>query len=231
MDGWIKLHRQLQENSLWTSEPFTRGQAWVDLILLANHKYGYFYLRNHKIEVKRGQVGWSILKLAERWSWSRSKVNKFLKDLEKEQQVKQQQSKSTTIITLVNYEEYQKKEQQPEQQQDNRRATGEQQEDTNKKKEENVNNYKYNKFYDEQIKESKDDVKYTAFVEFLFGNNILDKPLNKVLKMSDQIKYKRLDSLLNVYTPAQIKEKILGVENATKKYNSLNLTITNWLKQ
>ena len=36
--GWIKLHRTLQDNKLWYSEPLTKGQAWVDLILLANHK-------------------------------------------------------------------------------------------------------------------------------------------------------------------------------------------------
>ena len=37
------LHAKLQDNPLWTCEAFTRGQAWVDLILLANHSYGYFY--------------------------------------------------------------------------------------------------------------------------------------------------------------------------------------------
>lgn len=30
--GWVSIHRQLCENDLWLSEPFTRGQAWVDMI-------------------------------------------------------------------------------------------------------------------------------------------------------------------------------------------------------
>lgn len=118
---------------MWTLEPFTRGQAWVDLIMLANYKYGYFYLRDHKIEVQRGQVGWSQLKLAERWKWSRTKVRKFLNDLEKEQQVKQQLSHSASLITIINYEYYQEKEQQEIQQENNSRTTGKQQQDTNKK--------------------------------------------------------------------------------------------------
>lgn len=53
MEGWIKLHRKLSDNPLWTCEPFTKGQAWVDLILLANHEYNYFYKRGIKIEVQR----------------------------------------------------------------------------------------------------------------------------------------------------------------------------------
>jgi hypothetical protein len=119
MGGWVKLHRQLLDSELWLSEKFTRGQAWVDLFGLANHEDSFFYLRDHKISVKRGQVGWSQLRLSKRWGWSRSKVRKFLNDLEKEQQIEQQQSHSTSIITILNYEKYQEKRQQVEQQKDN----------------------------------------------------------------------------------------------------------------
>lgn len=133
--GWISLHRKLQNNPLWSSEPFTRGQAWVDLILLANHEEGYIYVRDHKIELKRGDVGWSQNRLSERWQWSRTKIRKFLNDLEKEQQIKQLKSKSYTVIRLINYNEYQ----QEKQQEDKRKTTGRQQEDTNNN-DNNVNN-------------------------------------------------------------------------------------------
>jgi biotin operon repressor len=133
--GWISLHRKLQNNPLWSSEPFTRGQAWVDLILLANHEEGYIYVRDHKIELKRGDVGWSQNRLSERWQWSRTKIRKFLNDLEKEQQIKQLKSKSYTVIRLINYNDYQSK----EQQEDKRKTTGRQQEDTNNN-DNNVNN-------------------------------------------------------------------------------------------
>lgn len=123
MSGWVKLYRQLLDSDLWLSEKFTRGQAWVDLFGLANHEDSFFYLRDHKINIKRGQVGWSQLRLSKRWRWSRSKVRKFLNDLEKEQQIEQQQSHSTSIITILNYEKYQEKGQQSEQQKDNRADT------------------------------------------------------------------------------------------------------------
>ena len=139
MEGWIKLHRKLSENHLWQCEPFTRGQAWVDLLMLANHTYGFFYLRDHKIEVERGQVGWSVLKLSIRWKWSRKKTQKYLNDLEKGQQIIQHKNNSTSIISIINYEEYQEKEQLIEQQKDNRKTTERQQKDTNKNNKNNKN--------------------------------------------------------------------------------------------
>jgi len=114
--GWIKLHRKITDNPLWKSETFTRGHAWVDLILLANHEDGYIYVRGNKIPVKRGQVGWSQKRLSERWDWSRTKVRKFLGDLEEEQQIKQHKDAVSTVITIINYEKYQAQKQQKEQQ-------------------------------------------------------------------------------------------------------------------
>ena len=105
--GWVKLHRKILGNYLWLSEPFTRGQAWVDLIILTNHEEASFRVRGVKIELKRGQCGWSELSLSERWKWSRGKVRRFLKELENERQIVQQKNNITTVITIVNYDEYQ----------------------------------------------------------------------------------------------------------------------------
>jgi hypothetical protein len=137
MSGWIKLHRQILDNPIWSAEKFTRGQAWVDLILLANHDDNYIYLRDHKIMVKRGQVGWSENTLSARWKWSRTKTKNFLKMLELEQQVSVQKSHSMSIITLINYNGFQGK----EQLESNRKATEKQQKSTNK----NVKNEKNDK--------------------------------------------------------------------------------------
>lgn len=148
MQGWIQLHRQIQENPLWTCEPFTRGQAWVDLLLLANHKESFFYKRNIKINVSRGQVARSEVELADRWKWSRSKVRKFLNDLEKEQQVRQQKTNVTQLLTIINYEKYQEKRQQGVHQQDTSRTPVEHQQDTynndnNNNNENNANNHSF----------------------------------------------------------------------------------------
>lgn len=123
MDGWIKVHRQLLENRLWLGEPFSRGQAWIDLLLLANHDYSYFFKRGNRVEVFRGQVGRSEVELSDRWHWSRTKIRSFLNMLEKEQQIIQQKSSVTLIVTIVNYEKYQEKEQQTGQQKNIRKTS------------------------------------------------------------------------------------------------------------
>jgi len=105
--GWIKLYRKISDNSLWLSEKFTRGQAWIDMVLLANHTDGFIRVRGHKIDLKRGQLGWSEVKLSERWQWSRGKTKRFINELESERQIVQQKSNITSMITIVNYDQYQ----------------------------------------------------------------------------------------------------------------------------
>jgi len=123
MDGWILLYRKLSDNKLWTCEPFSRGQAWVDMLLLASHSEQFFYVRGNKVNIKPGQLAWGEVKLSERWRWSRTKLRKFLNDLEKEQQIIQHKSTIIQVITIVNYENYQKKDSRL----DNRKTAEEQQ--------------------------------------------------------------------------------------------------------
>lgn len=106
--GWVSLHRQIQENELYFLEPFTKAQAWIDLILNANHKENIVSIRGNVIKIKRGQIGWSELTMAKRWKWSKNKVRRFLKYLETIQQIEQQKDRFiTTIITILNYDKYQ----------------------------------------------------------------------------------------------------------------------------
>lgn len=139
MDGWIKLHRKIMDTPLYLSEPFTRIQAWIDLLLLANHKEGLFYVRGNKVVVGRGQIGTSSRTLANRWKWSRGKVERFLQDLEESGQIKPQKTNVITLISICNYDEYQNTEPQNEPQTSHRQTTNEPQTDPNKN-DNNVNN-------------------------------------------------------------------------------------------
>ncbi len=109
-NGFVLLWRKLQNNPIWTREKFTPGQAWVDLIMLANHKDTSVWIRGIELKLKRGQLAWSELSLAKRWKWSRNRVRMFLERLQKvEHQIEQQKNNVTTIITLINYDMYQVK--------------------------------------------------------------------------------------------------------------------------
>ena len=106
-NGWIKLHRNIEKWPLYFVEPFTKAHAWIDMLLLANHATKTIDIRGNIIEIKRGQIGWSEQKLADRWLWSRMKVRRYLTWLETRQQTIQQKSAVLSLITICNYEKYQ----------------------------------------------------------------------------------------------------------------------------
>lgn len=105
--GYIKLWRAIEDWPDYFAEKFTRAQAWIDLVMLANHKDASFRKRGNLVVLKRGQLAQSEEKLAERWKWGRGKVRAFLNELETGQQIVQQKSRLITVITIVNYEIYQ----------------------------------------------------------------------------------------------------------------------------
>lgn len=105
--GYIKLHRQIQDCWLWTEDKFSRGQAWVDLLLMANHEDRKMLFEGKLIIVKKGQFITSILKLSERWKWNRKTVSNFLKVLEDDKMVTTERTTKGTTITIVNWDFFQ----------------------------------------------------------------------------------------------------------------------------
>jgi hypothetical protein len=136
MEGWLKLQRKYRDSDLWLCEKFTRGQAWVDLLMLANYEKSFFYKRGIKIDVMPGQIARSEKELSSRWKWSRTKVRNFLKQLEKEQQIEQQLTNVTQIVTIVNFDKYQRKEQQTFHQKDIKKTPEEHQKNILKEEQE-----------------------------------------------------------------------------------------------
>jgi len=139
LNGWIKVHREIVNHWVWKDKPFTRGQAWLDLLMMANHTTGTDYRNGHIITVERGQRITSILKLSDRWGWSRKKVSGFLNRLEADGMLEQKRTTQDTTLTIVNYGLYQSGEQRKEQQKNSAGTTKEQRRNTNKK-EKNIKN-------------------------------------------------------------------------------------------
>lgn len=105
--GWILLHRQIQDSWIWKDKPFSKGQAWVDLLLLANHKERKILLSGELKVIQRGQFHTSLRKLADRWGWDFKTVKKFLDLLETDGMITQECNTKGNTITLVNYGVYQ----------------------------------------------------------------------------------------------------------------------------
>lgn len=106
-NGWIKIHRQICENWVWDDKPFSKGQAWIDLLLLANHQRAKIPYKGEIMVADRGAVCRSVLWLAERWGWGREKTRRFLSQLEADGMLKVNATTHQTTITIVNYGFYQ----------------------------------------------------------------------------------------------------------------------------
>ncbi len=120
--GYIRLHRSIEDNWVWQDKPFSKGQAWVDLLLLANHSDHKTPYGSTVIECNRGEVNRSMRHLAERWGWNRDKVRTFLHQLEADGMITlnptTKPTTQPTAITIENYDKYQCQPTQTDQQTD-----------------------------------------------------------------------------------------------------------------
>ncbi len=107
MAGYIKAYRDIQEHWVWADKPFSKGQAWIDIVFRCNHVcrkvVGYGDIK----WVLRGQFVSSNYKLAEAWGWSESSVRKFIKLLVKDSMITATANKNYTLYEVVNYCVYQ----------------------------------------------------------------------------------------------------------------------------
>ena len=108
MTGWISLHRSIQKHWLFEEKrKFSRFEAWIDILLMVNHTDNKVMHDGDLITVKRGQRITSLRQLGERWSWSITKVDKYLRTLESDGMLVVKKDTKKTVLTVVNYDDYQ----------------------------------------------------------------------------------------------------------------------------
>jgi len=119
--GWFPVRRSILDDPHWLERPFTKGQAKIDLVMLAEYEGTEITAHGgKKIPLRRGQLFTSIRWLAVRWGWHRNTVVRFLDLLTKNKEdlyaielITINESKSNpkenpealgTKITFVNYD-------------------------------------------------------------------------------------------------------------------------------
>lgn len=108
MEGWIKLYRKVQENRFYPkNKEFTQFEAWIDLLLNANHSDQEVILGNEVYICKRGQQLRSLDTLSKRWNWSKGRVRRVLHLYQKCSMIVLKPERKTTQITICNYDIYQ----------------------------------------------------------------------------------------------------------------------------
>ena len=105
--GWIKLSRNIQDNFLWDEVPFTKAQAWIDLLLSASHKDQVVSVNGKPKTIKKGQVWTSQMRLEKRWGWSKNKVRRFLALLTEQQMIHIDGTTNGTTLTIEKWAKYQ----------------------------------------------------------------------------------------------------------------------------
>lgn len=106
--GWIKLYRSIMNHWIWdVREAFCKRAAFVDLLMLVNKEDKEIEFDNKLILVKRGERITSLKYLSERWGWSTTKLNNFLKLLEEDKIISLKKDSRKTLIKVCNYQDYQ----------------------------------------------------------------------------------------------------------------------------
>lgn len=106
--GYISVHRKIWDTDIWkSSDPFDMRSAWIDLLLMANHADNECVRGKSVIKINRGQLHTSYDHLAKRWSWSRGKVQRFIRLLNELDMVVANGTANGTTLTIVNYGVYQ----------------------------------------------------------------------------------------------------------------------------
>ncbi len=109
--GFILLHRKLMLHWLYESErPFTKREAWIDLLFLAAYKVHSRELDGKLANLEVGDIPTSMQQLAGRWHWTWRRVRTFLKTLENDGMIRiVKHTHNSTILKLNNYAYYQLK--------------------------------------------------------------------------------------------------------------------------
>lgn len=207
MAGWIKLHRKITENLIWEDKPFSKGQAWIDLILMANHNPAKLIYGNSIIELDRGQFHTSEPTLMRRWGWSKKKVRAYFLLLKKLEMATAQGNTKGTTVTIENYELYQSMGTEQDTDEDNlkvprrnRKGTAEgKQTRTKEEQEEKEPKEEKNKYRDLPVELQKalnDFIEMRTKIKKPITDSGIEKVLQKLEKLSKgdtEIKVKILD--------------------------------------
>lgn len=121
MNGWIKLHRKIQDKGYYKNSKFIH--LWIHLLLKANHEPRQFMWNKEIIVIKEGQFITGRKQLSEETGISETSIERILNLLENEHQIGQQKTNKYRLITILNWKEYQTSGQENGQQTDNKWTT------------------------------------------------------------------------------------------------------------
>jgi hypothetical protein len=104
-EGWISIHRAIQDNWIWKDA--NKLKWWLDILLTVNTNTAKVNIGNEIYDCKRGESLLSIQSWANRWEVSKDTARNFLNLLEKDNMITRVNLGKTTRLTVCKYDSYQ----------------------------------------------------------------------------------------------------------------------------
>lgn len=105
--GWIKLYRQLLDDTVWKRSSSVQKNIFITILLLANHLENEWDWNGKKFKVQAGQLVTSRDSLAEKAGCTPQNVRTALKRFKKLKILTIKSTKTGTLITINNWAKYQ----------------------------------------------------------------------------------------------------------------------------
>lgn len=260
MTGWISIDRSIQNHWLFKEKrTFSKFEAWIYLLMEANHSKAKVPIGNQIVTVERGQRLTSILTLSDLFNWSRFKVKTFLDLLESDGMLEVKTTSKYTLITIVNYDFYQSEQGRNQHQNDIKPTSKQHQSNINPTSKQHQTNTNNNDNKDNNEKNVNNEKKKTTAFDFFqdngFGfitsynlddlNYYLDSFENdsdeivtaslKIAKDRNKVTWGYAKSILNTWLNANLKsiEQVRAFEKQQleSKNKIINLSLNNQRKK
>ncbi|EOB7323544.1 DnaD domain protein [Staphylococcus aureus] len=171
MTGWISIDRSIQNHWLFKEKrTFSKFEAWIYLLMEANHSKVKVPIGNQIVTVERGQRLTSILTLSDLFNWSRFKVKTFLDLLESDGMLEVKTTSKYTLITIVNYDFYQSEQGRNQHQNDIKPTSKQHQSNINPTSKQHQTNTNNNDNKDNNEKNVNNEKKKAAAFDFFQDN-------------------------------------------------------------
>ncbi|HCW9331397.1 TPA: DnaD domain-containing protein [Staphylococcus aureus] len=171
MTGWISIDRSIQNHWLFKEKrTFSKFEAWIYLLMEANHSKAKVPIGNQIVTVERGQRLTSILTLSDLFNWSRFKAKTFLDLLESDGMLEVKTTSKYTLITIVNYDFYQSEQGRNQHQNDIKPTSKQHQSNINPTSKQHQTNTNNNDNKDNNEKNVNNEKKKTTAFDFFQDN-------------------------------------------------------------
>ena len=108
-EGFLMLWRRFRDHRFWPTyeeRPFTKAEAWIDLLMDASYRSRKCRCRGRVYNIKEGELVFSARDKARHWRWKRSDMRSFLDELYQNGEALPETADGVTHLSIVKLRPY-----------------------------------------------------------------------------------------------------------------------------